>query len=73
MGNGNGNPEVELGMTITLLIKVPIVLKRSAGEGKRGEASEPPASCDGHHYLGKNAISAQTKNSEIKEEDSKLD
>lgn len=73
MGNGNGNPEIELGMTIALLIKVPIVPKGSAGEGKRGDASEPPASCHGHHCLGSNAISAQNKDSEIKEEDSKLD
>lgn len=73
MGNGNGTPEVEIGLTIAPFIKAPIVLKRSAGEEKRGEAGERPASCEDHHYFGSNAISGHWRNSKIKEEDSKLD
>lgn len=73
MGNGKGNPEVEMGMTIAPFIKAPIVLKRSAGEEKRGEAGERPASCEDHHYFGRNAISGHRKDSKIREEDSKLD
>lgn len=73
MGNGDGNPEVELSYTTVLLVKLPIVTKGLAGEEKCGEASEPPTSCHGHHYLSSNAVSAQNKDSEVKEEDSKLD
>lgn len=73
MGNSNGNPEVQLGITIALLVTVPIVTKGLAGEENGDDASEPPASCHGHHDPGSIAVSAQNKESEIKEEDSKLD
>lgn len=82
MSNGKSNPEGETGITIASIFSISIIkaappivlLERSTGEEKNGgEAGERPQSCEGHHYLGKNAISSFTKESKITDEDSKLD
>lgn len=77
MGSGNDDPQDKLGITIAFLIAIPIITKWLAGAEKRDEASEPPASCHanhylGNHYLGKNAVLTLRKETEVKEEDSKL-